>query len=86
MGDSAFYDCASLESICIPASVETIGRSCFGFTIFTAGLSSIVFEPSPQPITIEEGAIPAGVTVNANGRPLIFIYEYCTDIRSYTYI
>jgi hypothetical protein len=71
MGDSAFCDCASLESICIPASVETIGRSCFGFTILTAGLSSIAFESSPQSVTVGEGAFPAEATVNANDRPLV---------------
>ncbi|MDR1031979.1 MAG: leucine-rich repeat domain-containing protein [Holosporales bacterium] len=75
--DFAFGDCAALKSICIPSSVERLGPRCFGSTPLTtrlnptAGLSSIVFEPSPQPITIGKDTIPAGVTIDANDRPLV---------------
>jgi hypothetical protein len=28
---NAFYDCRSLKSICIPSSVEEVGKSCFAY-------------------------------------------------------
>jgi hypothetical protein len=31
LGESAFYGCSSLQSICIPSSVEIIGKSCFDY-------------------------------------------------------
>jgi hypothetical protein len=30
LGNSAFSECSSLRSICIPSSIETISQSCFG--------------------------------------------------------
>jgi hypothetical protein len=29
LGDSAFFGCSSLESICIPSSIQTISKACF---------------------------------------------------------
>jgi hypothetical protein len=51
LGPSAFLSCSSLQSICIPSSVQTISDSCFAFC---PTLSNVAFEPDSQ-ISILEG-------------------------------
>jgi hypothetical protein len=41
IGDYAFCDCSALKSICIPASIESIGSACFHSCV---ALSQLTFE------------------------------------------
>jgi hypothetical protein len=45
IGKGAFSGCASLESICIPASIEIVGEKCF---YECTSLSSFAFEPGSK--------------------------------------
>jgi hypothetical protein len=49
----AFSSCSSLQSICIPATVETIGQNCFSNC---TSLSSITFESDSRLNRIEMNA------------------------------
>jgi hypothetical protein len=51
MGQGAFADCVSLESICVPSSVETMSRSCFKGC---ERLSTVTFEMPSRVSVLEE--------------------------------
>jgi hypothetical protein len=53
LGDSAFADCLSVQSICIPASVEIISQYCFRWCEY---LSELVFESGCRLSTLGESA------------------------------
>jgi hypothetical protein len=53
LGESAFQNCSSLQSICIPSSIETISKSCFGGC---TKLSSFKFETGSRISWIERSA------------------------------
>jgi hypothetical protein len=48
----AFHSCFSLSSICIPSSVETLGRDCFSWC---TKLSAATFETGSKLSHIESG-------------------------------
>jgi hypothetical protein len=53
LGESAFENCSSLQSIFIPSSVQTISESCFRCC---SDLSDVRFEPGSQIVTVGDGA------------------------------
>jgi hypothetical protein len=52
-GDSAFSQCVSLTSICIPSSVKSISKECF---VDCTALSAIAFEADSQVSIFESEA------------------------------
>jgi hypothetical protein len=53
MEDSAVSSCSSLRSICIPSSVEKLGKDCFSLC---ESLSTVTFESGSKLSSIEEFA------------------------------
>jgi hypothetical protein len=87
LGAEAFLRCEALTSICIPASVDTISKSCFesctalSTLTFEAGSQVSVFETAAfYAVAIESICIPASVTSVAE-----YCFGYCWDLTDVTF-
>jgi hypothetical protein len=57
-----FANCEPLSSICIPASVTTLGRECFSGCL---NLATVLFEPGSNLSRIDEGAFAGCVSLSS---------------------
>jgi hypothetical protein len=88
VGGSAFFGNASLQSVCIPSSVEVIGS--YGFS-HCGMLSIVIFETESKLVRIDEGAfccsrslhsicIPASVEIIGSG-----CFSCCSSLANLTF-
>ena len=86
IGDSAFYDCTSLESVTIPDGVLSIGdsafRGCFALTSITIpdGVTSIPPSAFATCLALTSVMIPDSVTSIDAGA-----FSYCTALQDVYY-
>lgn len=82
IGEGAFYDCSSLEEICIPSSVKVIkdkafgGCTSLGHLVLAEGLEEIGAEAFVGCTSLEEVVIPISVKTIAKGA-----FKGCTSLR-----
>jgi hypothetical protein len=85
---SVFGKCSSLESICIPRSVEVLDSRCFEFC---TKLSSVVFCPDCQVLRIGDSAFTNCSSLSSIGIPSSVeilednCFENCTGLMTVTF-